>query len=149
MTTARDIMSKGVECIGEQETLRTAASKMAELGVGALPICSTENRLIGMLTDRDIVVKCIAQGGDVDTAKAGEFRQQEAVTIGADDDASELLRTMAEHAVRRLPVIDGHQLVGVVALADVVNAVPEAKVGSVLSAISEQPAQQQGGGSHG
>jgi CBS domain-containing protein len=146
MTTARDIMSPGAECIGEQETLRTAAGKMADLGVGALPICSTENRLIGMLTDRDIVVKCIAVGGNPDTAQAGEFRQSEAVTIGADDDVAEVLRTMAEHAVRRLPVIDGHQLIGVVALADVVNAVPDAEVGTVLGAISEKPAQHQGGG---
>jgi CBS domain-containing protein len=145
MTTARDIMSPGAECIGEQETLRAAARKMAELGVGALPICSAENRLIGMLTDRDIVIKCLAEGGDPETALAGEFRQSEAVTIGADDGVEEVLRTMSEHAVRRLPVIDGTQLVGVVALADVVTAVPDAQVGSVLSAISEKPAQHPGG----
>jgi CBS domain-containing protein len=138
MTTARDIMNPGAECIGAQETLRAAASKMAELGVGALPICSEENRLVGMLTDRDIVVKCIAQGGDPDSATAGEFRQEKAVTIGADDDVAEVLRTMAEHAVRRLPVIDGHDLIGIVALADVATSVSDPQVGMVLSAISEK-----------
>ncbi|MFL6164351.1 MAG: CBS domain-containing protein [Jatrophihabitantaceae bacterium] len=136
MTTARDIMNPGAECIGENETLRTAASRMADLGVGALPICSAEKRLVGMLTDRDIVVKCLANGGDPDSATAGEFRQDEAVTIGADDDVAEVLRTMADHAVRRLPVIDGHDLVGMVALADVATSVPDPQVGKVLSAIS-------------
>lgn len=149
MTKARDIMTPGVECIGEQDTVSTAAHKMAELGVGALPICSSENRLVGVLTDRDIVVRCLAADGDPNTTKAGEFRQQEAVTIGADDDVEEVLRTMAEHAVRRLPVIDGHDLVGMVALADVVRAAPDAEIGSVLSAISEQPPQHQGGAGNG
>jgi len=137
MTTAREIMNPGTECIGEQETLRAAATKMAELEVGALPICSEQNRLVGMLTDRDIVVKCIAQGGDPDSATAGEFRQDEAVTIGADDDVAEVLRTMADHAVRRLPVIDGHDLVGMIALADVATSVSDPQIGMVLSAISE------------
>jgi CBS domain-containing protein len=138
MTTARDIMNPGAECVGEQETLRAAASKMADLGVGALPICSQENRLVGMLTDRDIVVKCLAKGGDPDTATAGEFRQDEAITIGADDDVAEVLRTMSEHAVRRLPVIDGHELVGMIALADVATSVSDPQIGMVLSAISEK-----------
>ena len=64
MTTARDIMSGGAECAGENETLADAARKMRDLDVGALPICGEDNRLKGVVTDRDIVVKCIAGGGD-------------------------------------------------------------------------------------
>ncbi|MCP9959991.1 CBS domain-containing protein [Streptomyces sudanensis] len=136
MTTAREIMTEGAECIGEDETVLEAAKKMTELGVGALPICGTDNRLKGMLTDRDIVVKVLGKGKDPAECKAGELAQGEAVTIGADDDADEILRTMTEHKVRRLPVIDGHDLVGVVAQADVARALPDPKVGDLVQALS-------------
>lgn len=112
MTTAREIMTEGAECVGAEETVLDAAKKMTELGVGALPICGTDDKLKGMLTDRDIVVKVLGVGKDPGQVKAGDLAQGEAVTIGADDDAEEILRTMTEHKVRRLPVIDGHRLVG-------------------------------------
>ena len=108
----------------------------ASIGVGALPICGTDNKLKGMLTDRDIVVKVLGAGKDPSAASAGEFAQGEAVTIGADDDVEEILRTMSEHKVRRLPVIDGHDLVGMVAQADVARALPDPKVGDLLQALS-------------
>lgn len=75
-------------------------------------------------------------GKDPAQCKAGELAQGEAVTIGADDEADEILRTMSEHKVRRLPVIDGHDLVGIVAQADVARALPDPKVGDLLQAIS-------------
>ncbi|MFJ9598238.1 CBS domain-containing protein [Streptomyces virginiae] len=137
MTTAREIMTADATCIGAQETVLEAARKMTRLGVGALPICGTDEKLKGMLTDRDIVVKVLGAGKDPSSVKAGDLAQGEAVTIGADDDAAEILRTMSEHQVRRLPVIDGHTLVGIVALADVARALPEAKVGDLLQTISE------------
>ena len=109
---ARDIMTGGAECVGANETLEQAARKMKELDVGALPICGEDNRLKGMVTDRDIAIKCVAEGGDPRTAKAGDFGEGKPVTIGADDSIEEAIRTMQEHQVRRLPVIDGHDLVG-------------------------------------
>ncbi|MGW7451863.1 CBS domain-containing protein [Streptomyces sp. NPDC054787] len=136
MTTARDIMTPDATCIGAQETVLEAAKKMADLGVGALPICGEDNKLKGMLTDRDIVVKVLAAGKDPGQTKAGELAQGEAVTIGADDDAQEILRTMTEHQVRRLPVIDGHTLVGIVAQADVARSLPDPQVGDLLEALS-------------
>lgn len=136
MTKARDIMSTGTECIGAQETVLDAARKMKDLGVGALPICGTDNKLKGMLTDRDVVVKVLAAGKDPATCQAGDLAQGEAVTIGADDDVDEVLRTMTEHKVRRLPVIDGHDLVGMVALADVARALPDPQVGDLVQAVS-------------
>ena len=123
--TARDIMSGGAECIGENETVTEAARKMAQLGVGALPICGEDDRLKGMVTDRDIVVKVIAEGKDPNTCKAGELGQGKPVTIGADDSLQELVRTMAQHHVKRLPVIDGHRLVGMVSEHDVAASAPE------------------------
>ncbi|WP_405827333.1 MULTISPECIES: CBS domain-containing protein [unclassified Streptomyces] len=136
MTTARDIMTPEPECIDAESTVLEAAQKLARLDVGALPICGTDHKLKGMLTDRDIVIKVLAAGKDPATCKAGELAQGEAVTIGADDDASEILHTMTEHHVRRLPVIDGHDLVGIVAQADVARALPDPQVGDLLEAIS-------------
>jgi CBS domain-containing protein len=137
MTTAREIMTPDVTCVGEKETLADAAKKMADLNVGALPICGDDNRLKGMITDRDIVIKALATGRDPGTVSAGELATGKPVTIGADDDVSELLRTMADNRVRRLPVIDGHRLVGIVAIADVARALPDRPVGDLIDAISE------------
>jgi CBS domain-containing protein len=136
MTTAREIMTPGARCVRSSDTVLDAARTMAEAGLGALPICGEDNQLQGMLTDRDIVVKVLAAGKDPRAVHAGELSQGEAVTIGADDDAGEIMRTMSEHQVRRLPVIDGHDLVGIVAQADVAKSLPDPKVGELIEALS-------------
>jgi CBS domain-containing protein len=134
---ARDLMTQGAECIGESEDLVTAARKMRDLNVGALPICGEDQRLKGMLTDRDIVVKCIAEGMSPATATAGQFAEGKPVTIGADDDADEILRVMSQYQVRRLPVIDGHTLIGIVAQADVARELSDRQVGKMVEEVSE------------
>jgi CBS domain-containing protein len=136
MTTARDIMTPDAQCIRETDSVADAARRMAELDVGALPICGDDNRLKGMITDRDIAVRVVAQGKDPKSVTCGELQQGEAVTIGADDDISELMTTMATHKVRRLPVIDGQTLVGIVAQADVARAMPDRPVGELVEALS-------------
>jgi CBS domain-containing protein len=140
MTTAREIMTGGVECASVNDSLTDAARKMRDLDVGALPICGDDNRLQGMITDRDIVVKCVAEGGDPSATKVSELAEGKPVTIGADDSLEEALRTMKEHRVRRLPVIDGHELVGVVSQADLAKNCPEDKLGDLVEAISSAPA---------
>jgi CBS domain-containing protein len=137
MPTAREIMTPDATCVGEGESLADAAQKMAQLDVGSLPICGEDNRLKGMLTDRDIVIKAVAKGRNPAEITAGELAEGKPVTIGADDDADEILRTMSSHQVRRLPVIDGHDLVGMVALADVARALPDRPVGDLMDAISK------------
>ncbi|MDX6656474.1 MAG: hypothetical protein QOH62_1267 [Solirubrobacteraceae bacterium] len=137
--TARDVMTGGAECIQEDQTVLDAAKRLAELDVGAMPICGNDNRLKGMLTDRDIVVKVLAQGKDPSSVKAGELGQGEVVTIGADDTIEEALHTMKDHAVRRLPVIDGHDLVGIVSQADLARDIDEEQVGELVEAISAAP----------
>lgn len=136
MTTAREIMTPNAECVSSDQTIAEAAEKMRSLDVGSLPICGEDDRLKGMLTDRDIVVKVIAQGKDPKSCLAGELGGTEVVTVGADDDAHEILRTMGSHKVRRLPVIDGHTLVGMVALADVARALPNTSVGDLMDALT-------------
>jgi CBS domain-containing protein len=138
--SARDVMSGGADCIGEKDTIRTAAQKLADLDVGAMPICGEDDRLKGMLTDRDIVVKVIAKGKDPAQTTAGELATQgEVVTIGADDSVDEALSTMADKKVRRLPVIDGHKLIGVVSQADLAKEIDSTKVGELVKAISAAP----------
>jgi CBS domain-containing protein len=137
--TVREIMSTNPECIGETESLVEAARKMVQLNVGALPICGQDNRLKGMLTDRDIVVKVVAESRNPQDCKAGELAQGKPVTIGADDSVDEALRTMIEHKVRRLPVIDGHDLVGIVSQADIATNIDDAQVGALVESISAAP----------
>jgi CBS domain-containing protein len=139
MATAREIMTGGTECVGENETLEDAARKMSDLDVGALPICGEDDRLKGMLTDRDIVVKAIAQGKSPTEVKAGDLGEGKPVTIGADDSTEEALQTMIDHKVRRLPVIDGHDLVGVVSQADIATNLSDEKTGTLVEAISAAP----------
>jgi CBS domain-containing protein len=133
---ARDVMTSPCECVSETDTVSDAAKKLSELDVGSMPICGEDDRLKGMLTDRDIVVKVIAQGKDPNEVKVTELAQGKPVTIGADDSIEEALDVMAEHKIRRLPVIDGHDLVGVVAQADIATDLPEEKVGDLVEAIS-------------
>jgi CBS domain-containing protein len=141
---ARDVMTPNAECIGENETLLDAAKKMADRGYGAMPICGEDNRLKGMLTDRDIVVKALAQGKDPASTRAGELGEGKPVTIGADDSLEETLQTMAQYKIRRLPVIDGHNLVGIVAVADVARELNDDRAkGDLIETISEGPPQQQ------
>ena len=134
--TARDIMSNDVECVGENDSVLDAAKRLAELDVGAMPICGEDDRLKGMITDRDIVVKVLAKGKDPSSTKVGELGEGKPVTIGADDSIEEALKTMSEHQVRRLPVIDGHELVGIVSQADVARNLDDEKTGDLVEAIS-------------
>jgi CBS domain-containing protein len=137
--TARDVMTQGAECIGENESVAEAARKMSQLDVGALPICGEDDRLKGMLTDRDIVIKVLAEGRDPESTNAGELAEGKPVTIGADDSVSEAISTMKEHKVRRLPVIDGHDLVGIVSQGDLAQHADEDDVGELVETISAAP----------
>ena len=137
MKKARDIMTGGAECIGENETLADAARKMRDLDVGSLPICGDDNRLKGMVTDRDIVIKVVAQGQDPQEVIVGTVAGGEVVTIGADDSLDEARRTMEEHQVRRLPVIDGHRLVGMISQGDLAKALPDEETGQLVESVSQ------------
>lgn len=137
--TAREVMTYGAECIGESETISRAATRMTELDVGAMPICGDDDRLKGMLTDRDIVTKVIAKGRDPESVKAGEFGEGKPVTIGADDSIEVAIETMKEHAVRRLPVIDGHELIGIVSQGDLAREAPDQAAGDLIESISSAP----------
>ncbi|MDT0457340.1 CBS domain-containing protein [Streptomyces sp. DSM 41527] len=135
MTTARDIMHSGATCVQENETLEDAARRMRDLDVGALPICGPDDRLHGIITDRDIVLKCLARGKNPKTMTAGELAQGKPVTISADAGTKGILRAMEEHRIRRLPVIDDHRLVGMISEADLARHLPEDKVGEFVETV--------------
>ncbi|MFN2587889.1 MAG: CBS domain-containing protein [Actinomycetota bacterium] len=137
--TAREIMTGSAECIGENDSIVDAAKMMAKLDIGAMPICGEDNRLKGMLTDRDIVVKVLAEGRDPSQVRAGELGQGKPVTIGADDPIGVAINTMADHQVRRLPVIDGHDLIGIVSVADIAKHAEDDDVGALVQLISAAP----------
>ncbi|HZG06481.1 MAG TPA: CBS domain-containing protein [Streptomyces sp.] len=136
MTSARDIMHAGTECVGEHETLEAAARRMRDLDVGALPVCGDDDRLHGIVTDRDIVVKCLAVGGDPKRTTAGDLAQGRPVTVPADADVRKVLETMKEHQVRRVPIIDENKrLVGMISEADLARNLPEKEVGRFVEAV--------------
>jgi CBS domain-containing protein len=133
-------MTEDATWVEADRTVAEAAQMMASHDIGALPICNGEGRLQGVVTDRDIVVKVIAGGRDPQTTRVRDIADQgEVVTIGADDPVEEALRTMKEHGVRRLPVIDGQDLVGVVSQADIARALPDKTIGDLVGAISSAP----------
>lgn len=137
MTTARDLMTKGAEYLKGDDTVAEAARKLAEASTGAVPVCDADGHLRGMVTDRDLVVNVVAAGKVPGETKLIDLVRGEAVTIGADDSIEEALATMKQHKVRRLPVIDGTKLVGVLSQADIARACPPEQVGDLVAAISE------------
>ncbi len=130
-------MTQSPECIREEETLLQAARKMRDFEVGALPICGDDDRLKGIVTDRDIVIRCLAEDRDPGTVTAGSFAQGPPVTVGADDPLEDVLATMAENQVRRLPVLDGDRLVGIISESDIAQNAPAEDVADTLDAVTE------------
>ncbi|MER6420253.1 CBS domain-containing protein [Streptomyces sp. NPDC001137] len=128
MTTAGDIMHRGAQWIPAHETLDRAAQLMRELNVGALPISDQNERLCGILTDRDIVVGCVAMGHDPAKVTAGEMAHGTPRWIDANADVSDVLREMQDHQIRRLPVIENKRLVGMISEADVARHLTEEQI---------------------
>jgi CBS domain-containing protein len=135
MTTAREIMHVGAECISEHETLTQAARRMRDLDVGALPVRGDDGRLRGIITDRDIVLKCVATGSCSGTVTAGDLAQGEPFTIDPDASAEQVLQVMEEHRIRRLPVIDNDRPVGMISEADLARHLPEQSIAEFVGAV--------------
>jgi CBS domain-containing protein len=137
----RDAMHERCECVGEDQSVLDAARRMEQLDIGALPICGKDDRLKGMLTDRDIVVRVIAQGKDPATMTAGELALGTPVMVRADAPVDQALSLMREHAIKRLPVLDeNRRLCGMITEADIATHVSQKKTGELVGAIaSAQP----------
>jgi len=132
---ARDIMHPGAECIGENDSVATAAQRMRDLGVGSLPICGADDRLHGILTDRDIAVKCIAEGRDPAQVRAGDLAEGPLFWVEATADIGEVLHQMEDHRVKRLPVIESHRLVGMISEADLARNLDEHRLAEFVEKV--------------
>jgi CBS domain-containing protein len=134
-----DIMTKGAECTRPDATLREAAGRMKDLDVGSLPVCGADDRLAGMLTDRDITVRAVAEGHDPTTWRVRDAMTPEVHYCFEDQDVAEAARLMMEKQIRRLPVLNrDRRLVGIVSLGDLaVGAGDDRLTGDTLEAVSE------------
>jgi CBS domain-containing protein len=139
MVTAGEIMHPGAECVGKTETLAEAARKMRDLHVGSLPICGVDDRLHGIITDRDIVVRCIAEEGDPRTVTAADLARGTPVYVNAESDIGEVLQLMEQHTIRRLPVMRAQRLVGMISEADLATHLNEHALAKFAAAVYSAP----------
>ena len=135
MTTAGDIMHRGAQWIPAHETLDRAAQLMRELNVGALPISDENERLCGILTDRDIVVGCVAVGHDPSRVTAGDMAKGTPRWIDARADVSEVLDEMQGHHIRRLPVIENKRLVGMISESDLAQSLTDDQLATWVESV--------------
>jgi CBS domain-containing protein len=114
----RDIMTRDVECVWPDDTLQEAALRMKELDVGPMPVCDYD-RVVGMLTDRDITVRAVAEGRDPRSTRVRDVMTRNVVSCSEDDGVEEAARLMQERQIRRLLVLDrDKRLIGIVSLGD-------------------------------
>ena len=137
MTQVRELMTPDPEHLSADDTLVTAAQLMRDADVGSLPICDADGQVTGIVTDRDIVVKSIADGGDPSSATVGSIASEMVYTVGPDDQIENALTVMEDHQVRRLPIVENGRLVGMLAQADVARTMSEPRVGEVVEEISK------------
>jgi CBS domain-containing protein len=136
MAIARDLMHTGCTCVKSTQTAADAARLMAELDVGALPICGAEDdKLKGMVTDRDLVLNVMAAGEDPAMYTVDRLPQGHLVLADANEKVDITIAKMKEHQVSRVPVIDNGRLVGMIALADISHGMPEAVTGGLVESI--------------
>jgi CBS domain-containing protein len=135
-TKVRNAMTPGVRAVAPTDSVTEAAQAMKEQDVGSLPVVEGA-RLVGIVTDRDIVVRAVAEGVDPRTATVGEVTSGDLVTVEPDEDLDDALKLMAQHRIRRLPVVEDGRLVGVVAQADVALEANDKDAGEMLAEISQ------------
>ncbi|MDB5742192.1 MAG: putative signal-transduction protein with domain [Polaromonas sp.] len=138
MTTVSDVMTRNVRSMRATDTLAAAAQAMEALNVGVIPVCEG-NQLLGMVTDRDIVVRGVAQGLDSTTATLSDVMSANVRTVREDDNVDEVLQSMADNQIRRMPVVDAQGgLIGILSIGDIAVKDPgnETDVAASLGDIS-------------
>ena len=137
----KEVMTSGVECVRPETTLQEAASRMKSLNVGPLPVCEAD-RPVGIVTDRDIVVRAIAEGRDPRTTRVQDVMTKDVATVKETDDVKEAARLMKERQIRRIVVVGGDQkVVGIVSLGDIAVDTRDDKMsGDVLEKVSTDTA---------
>ena len=134
--SVRDAMTEDPRSIGQSASVVEAAQLMREGDIGSLPITDDEE-LVGMITDRDITTRVVAEAADPKMTSVGDVVSRDLISVEPDEDLEAALRLMARHQVRRLPVVEDGRLVGIVAQADIARSEDEKKTGELVEAISE------------
>jgi CBS domain-containing protein len=132
----RDAMTEDPRSIGASASVVEAARLMRQEHIGSLPITDDE-QLVGMITDRDITTRVVAEAADLEMTSVGDVYSRDPISVEPDKDLEEALQLMARHQVRRLPVVEHGRLVGIVAQADVALGENETKTGELVEAISK------------
>lgn len=114
----KDVMNQKVISVSPEEPVSFASRLLGRSNIGALPVCSTDGRLKGIVTDRDIVLRCVAAGSDPETTAVNEIMSRSVLTASPMDDLKKLSEMMSAAQIRRLPVVDNGKLVGIVSLCD-------------------------------
>ena len=135
MGQIRDVMTSNPTTCEPTSTIVDCAKVMAREDVGPIPVVEGD-RLIGLVTDRDIVVRAIAEGRDIQQTKVGDIASKDLITVSPTDDLNRALDVMSKHQVRRVPVVDGDRVVGIISQADVARAADEEQTGEVVQQIS-------------
>jgi CBS domain-containing protein len=136
MGQIRDVMTANPTTCEPKATVVDAAKVMAREDIGAVPIVEG-GRLVGLVTDRDIIVRTVSEGRDVKTTTVKDVASKDLVTVAPDEDLDRALQLMSQHQVRRIPVVEGDRVVGIVAQADVARAADEERTGEVVQQISK------------
>ena len=132
----KDMMHKGVTCLSPDTTVKAVAMKMKELDVGAIPIAKN-GQLAGMITDRDIAIRCVANGKDLSKVTAKDMMTPDVVCCRDTQDVQDAVRIMESKKIRRLPVLDeAKHMVGMVSLGDISHALSQDTTGEVTKAVS-------------
>ncbi|MGA8113085.1 MAG: CBS domain-containing protein [Actinocatenispora sp.] len=139
MTTAREIMHAGVECVNEQKTMADTARMMRDSQIGALPVCDTQDRVTGIVTDRDLVIHGMAEGVDPQSAGLSGVASDNPVRVDGDAEVSDVVHLMEQHSIRRLPVMEDGHVVGMISEADLAAHLPESETGQFVEDICSAP----------
>ncbi|GAA2059420.1 hypoxic response protein Hrp1 [Catenulispora yoronensis] len=137
MVTVRDVMTEAPKSVLESDNLVHVARVLRDEDVGCVPVVADDGRLLGMLTDRDLVVEAMASNDDPTVRQAGELMRGDLHTVDADGSVANAVETMGRQRVRRLPVVSAGRLVGVVSIADLAKNLPSAAVGELMALISK------------
>ncbi|MFE3027897.1 CBS domain-containing protein [Nocardia tengchongensis] len=140
MTKAKDIMKPGAQWISQDETVADAARIMDELDVGSVIVADPNERMVGIITDRDIAVKCVAQGRDPGATRALELCEATPRWVAANADLSEVLDSMGSYRIKRMPVIDAKKrMVGMISEADLAQHLDQKELSEFVTAIYGRP----------
>jgi len=136
----RDVMTPNPECVSEKDSLRDVARIMKDQDTGVVPVVDGR-KIVGLITDRDIVVRGLAEGKDLDTTRVNELMTKSIRSVREDSTVSEALNLMGSAEIRRVPVVNGNnELVGIVSLGDIAKQTnQDGKVGKAVEEISQAP----------